>query len=81
MKAIAPLLSLLYYAAAKDVEVNVDWPSFLSRHDMKWDWEWAGKGREISRGLKSRKIGRSEGMRVLQGARRGSLLRWSRTLT
>eukprot|EP01051_Picozoa_sp_SAG22_P005456 SAG22_NODE_324_length_12373_cov_23.912254_5_plen_721_part_00 len=27
-------------AAAADITVAVDWPVFLSRHDLMWDWVW-----------------------------------------
>jgi len=41
MKTAAVVLSLMHAAAAAshDVQVNVHWPSFLSRHDMAWDWQ------------------------------------------
>jgi len=25
-----------------DVKLDVDWPSFLSRHDLTWEWVWGG---------------------------------------
>ena len=34
-------LLLLKLSSAGDVVLDVDWPSFLSRHDMMWRWRWA----------------------------------------